>query len=121
MGGFKVTKVNQIVLMSKGTEKAKRFYEDVLGLAKTEEYDGMVFFQVGETTLMLHPAGETTGNKNGIGIEFRADHLMNLVDKVKKAGLGKVVQEPVDRDWGVRETVIEDPDGYEIWFTEPFK
>lgn len=118
MGAFTISKVQQIVIMSKDTKTSKKFYGEVLGLQRTEEYDGMVFFQIGETILMLHPTDEDIPAKSGIEIEFRVDHVKNLVEKVKQSGLGKIIQEPIDREWGVREVIIEDPNGYEIWFTE---
>ena len=121
MGEFTVSKVNQIVFMAKDTERSKKFYGEVLGLTKREEYGGMVFFQAGETTIMLHPEEAAAGNKNGIGIEFSVDNVDALVEKVGQSNLGKVVQEPVVREWGVREAIVEDPDGYEIWFTQQLK
>ena len=39
---------------------------------------------------------------------------------IRNAG-GKIVQEPIDREWGVKEAVIADPDGHKIWLVEPLQ
>lgn len=118
MRNYQITRLNQVVIMSQDTEKSVRFYRDVLGLPQKESYDGMFFLEIGETTLMIHPTKEPVNPNNSIGIEFSVDNVNALVEKVKHEEIGKVVQEPVDREWGVREAIVKDPDGYEVWFTQ---
>lgn len=118
MSTFNILKLNQIVIMAQDTEKSAQFYREILQMNETESYDGMYFFKIGETTVMIHPTEEPVNTNNGISIEFTVDNVNALIEKVQQEGIGKVVQEPVDREWGVREAIVEDPDGYQVWFTQ---
>ncbi|KYD08308.1 VOC family protein [Caldibacillus debilis] len=123
MKTFSVSKISSVVLHVKDTKVSAEFYGKVLGLKKTDEYDGMVWFLIGEgenvTPLMLHPSEKPNPVTAGLSVDFSVDDVDALVSAVKSAGIGRVVQEPVDREWGVREAIIEDPDGYQFWCNQP--
>lgn len=51
-------------------------------------------------------------------IELSVDDVVSAITSIKEAG-GLVAQEPIDRDWGVKEAVIVDPNGYKLWISQP--
>lgn len=57
-------------------------------------------------------------SKNGIVIDLPVDDVVSAITSIKEAG-GLVAQEPIDRDWGVKEAVIVDPNGYKLWISQP--
>lgn len=57
-------------------------------------------------------------SKKGIVIELSVDDVVSAITSIKEAG-GLVAQEPIDRDWGVKEAVIVDPNGYKLWISQP--
>lgn len=122
MTNFKIEKLSTIVIPVKNMDRSIHFYKNVLGL--TEEFieDGMAYFSVGpgesKMTIMLHIIDEPEPVEKGVIFELLADNVTEAVASIKSAG-GKIVQEPVDREWGVKEAVISDPDGYRIWIVQP--
>jgi len=119
---FKIEKLNTIVIPVKNMERSIDFYKNVLGLAEDFVEDGMAYFSVGsgegKITIMLHIIDEPEPVEKGVTIELLTDDVTTAVESVKSAGR-KIVQEPVDREWGVKEAVIADPDGYWIWIVQP--
>ncbi|HLS09805.1 VOC family protein [Lentibacillus sp.] len=122
MAHFKIEKLNTIVIPVKNMERSIDFYKNVLGLAEDFVEDGMAYFSVGsgegKITIMLHIIDEPEPVEKGVTIELLTDDVTTAVESVKSAGR-KIVQEPVDREWGVKEAVIADPDGYWIWIVQP--
>lgn len=125
MSAFTVKGIDTIVLHVKDPAESAVFYEQTLDFKKTEEFEGMIWFSVGEgdqaVPFMLHPGEIPEPAASGIGLTLAVDDAEGLVSAVKASETGKIVQEPADREWGVREAVIEDPDGYHIWFVQKLK
>ena len=123
MEKFNISKVSTIVIHVKDMEASTAFYENILGLKKDEETEDMVWLSVGEgkeaVPIMLHISEITEPVENGLAIDLTVDNVDALVASVEKSDFGKVVQQPVHREWGVKEAVLEDPDGYLLWFTQP--
>jgi predicted enzyme related to lactoylglutathione lyase len=114
--------LRSVVLPVKSVGVSAGFYKTALGLVEDYAADGMIWLRIGhgERTipLLLHPTEEPQPVTNGLAMEWAVDDVEVAVSSVQSAG-GSIVQEPVDRDWGVREAVIEDPDGYRIWLVQP--
>lgn len=101
--------------------KSIYFYENVLKLQKEYTDDTMAYFSFGEndkTKILLHIADEPEPTDKGMVMELYVDDVHSAVKFIKEAG-GEIFQEPIDRNWGVKEAVIMDPDGYKIWLAEP--
>ncbi|WP_164669504.1 VOC family protein [Virgibacillus doumboii] len=122
MANFKIEKINTIIIPVKDLDKSIDFYKNVLNLTEDFVENGMAYFSVGEgegkISVMLHIIDEPEPVEKGIVFELITDDVAQAVASVKSAG-GEMVQEPVDREWGVKEAVIGDPDGYRIWVVEP--
>ena len=83
---------------------------------------GMAYFSIGDepekVSLMLHHTSEPEPADHGIGLDFRVNDIEAMVSALREAGV-LIVQDPIEREWGVKEAVIADPDGYKLWVIEP--
>ncbi|WP_139089134.1 VOC family protein [Oceanobacillus oncorhynchi] len=50
-------------------------------------------------------------------IEFLVNDVSSAVSSLRNRNV-KIIQDPIERPWGVKEAVIADPDGYRIWIVE---
>lgn len=122
MANFKIEKINTIIIPVKDLDRSIDFYKNVLHLTEDFVENGMAYFSVGEgegkISVMLHIIDEPDPVEKGIVFELMMDDVVPAVESIKNAD-GEIVQEPVDREWGVKEAVIADPDGYRIWIVQP--
>ncbi|MFA1822008.1 VOC family protein [Virgibacillus oceani] len=123
MAEFNVMRVNTIIVQVKELDKSTQFYEHVLNLNKDFVDKNMAFFRVGsggvEVSILLHTAEDPEPSDKGMVMELLVDNVDVAVSSIKSAG-GEIVQNPINQDWGVREAVIADPDGYKIWLAQRF-
>lgn len=118
MAEFNIIGLNTIIVQVKNLERSIHFYEHVLDLNKTFIDNSMAFFSLGEgITILLHTVDAPEPSDKGMVIELLVDDVDAAVSSIKSAG-GGIVQRPIKRDWGVREAVIADPDGYKIWLAQ---
>lgn len=121
MAEFNVMGLNTIIIQVKDLAKSIHFYERVLQLEKEFVDKDMAFFRVGSgkggVTVLLHSTDAPDPTDKGMVIELLVDDVAAAVSYIKSAG-GEIVQQPVIQDWGVREAVIADPDGYNIWLVQ---
>lgn len=121
MAGFNVMRLNTIIVQVKELEKSIQFYEHVLNLKKDSVDKNMAFFRIGsgagEISILLHTAEDPEPSDKGMVMELLVDDVDAAVSSIKSAN-GEIVQHPVHQDWGVREAVIADPDGYKIWLAQ---
>ncbi|UFT98463.1 VOC family protein [Radiobacillus kanasensis] len=121
MADFTIKKLNTIIVPVKDLERSIHFYKHVLHLSEDFVENGMAYYSVGsgegKLSIMLHIIDEPEPVEKGIVIELLLDDVHAAVSSIRKAG-GEIVQEPIDREWGVKEAVIADPDGYKIWIVE---
>ncbi len=124
MAAFKIKRLNTIIIQVKDLEKSIQFYETVLNLEKGYVDDSMAYFSFDTendpTTILLHIVDESEPVDKGIVIELLVDRLEEAVQSIRNAGF-EIIQEPVDREWGVKEAIVADPDGYKIWLAEPLE
>ncbi|WP_176222048.1 VOC family protein [Tuberibacillus sp. Marseille-P3662] len=121
MPSFDIQGVSTVVIQVRNVEVSKVFYKDTLGLSEDFADGGMVWLSIGAgehaTPLLLHPTEQPEPVANGLTIEISVDNVDAVIEAIRTSK-GRVVQEPVDREWGVREAVIEDPDAYRIWIVQ---
>jgi predicted enzyme related to lactoylglutathione lyase len=121
MANFKLMGLNTIIVQVKDLDKSMRFYENILKLNKDFEDKNMVFFSVGsdegKVTILLHTVDAPEPSDKGMVIELLVDDVDAAVSSIKTDG-GEIVKGPINQDWGVREAVIVDPDGYKIWLAQ---
>ena len=111
---------SRILLRPADLDRSRRFYRDVLGLAVYREFGspadpGMVFF-LGQGLLEVSGQGPgPSGAPVMIWLQVRdvdAEH-----SRLSAAGV-RVLREPADEPWGLREMWIADPDGVRIVLVE---
>lgn len=93
-------------------EKAKRFYEETLGLEKKYEYSSYAGFECGGVEVGLIPRLEE-GQKIGQfspPVGFLVDDVERVCHELKQKGV-KFVKELHEEPWGGRQATISDPDG----------
>lgn len=118
MAAFKIMGINTIIVQVKDLERSIYFYEQILHLNKDYVDGSMAFFSVGKgISILLHTADAPEPTDKGMVMELRVDDADAAVSSIKSAG-GKIVQNPANQAWGVREAVIADPDGYKIWLAQ---
>ena len=85
------------------------FYRDVVGLHTYREWGtGTVFFLGGGLLEISGSAGPVTGDKLSLWLQVR--DVDAEFARLQAAGV-TVVEEPVDKPWGLREARLRDPDG----------
>ena len=122
MSKFHLDRVNTVIIPVKDLNESIQFYEEVLQLRKGYVDESMAYFSFGsdgnETTILLHVIDQPEPVEKGIVIELSVDDVVSAITSIKEAG-GLVAQDPIDRDWGVKEAVIVDPNGYKLWISQP--
>ncbi|WP_147210503.1 VOC family protein [Oceanobacillus sojae] len=110
-----------MVVPVKDLNRSIDFYKNVLHLEQTFTDESMAFFLVRaseeKTTILLHLIDEPEPVEKGVVIEFLVNDVTSAISSMKRKHT-EVIQEPVNRPWGVKEAVISDPDGYRIWIVE---
>src|SRR5574341_420579 len=100
-----------------------RWYTEVLGFIVGEEWkEGGalrgVELKAGAVSLMLDQDdfGKGRDRPKGVGVRLYCRTIQSvdqLADNVRQRG-GRLLAGPADQPWGVREIVVQDPDGYLI-------
>ena len=67
--------------------------------------------------ILLHIVDTPEPVEKGIVFELLVDDVMKAISSIKE-NQGIIIQEPINREWGVKEAVISDPDGYKIWIVQ---
>ncbi|MBD3335174.1 MAG: hypothetical protein GF355_06625 [Candidatus Eisenbacteria bacterium] len=116
--------VHHIVLFFKDTEAARDWYEKV-GFVYARGYQGMHWFKLGTTELMLHPAKEPQ-QCHSTEIHAAVADVTAMFRHVVRQKLtpydhkqpGVKLEEPVTRPWGDKEFELDDPEGHRWAFTQ---
>ena len=106
-------------------ERAKRFYEKVLGLNKKYEYPSYVGFECGGVEIGLRPEAQLEIGKDSASIQFLVDDVDEEYRKLVSKGV-EFIKKPHEEPWGGRQASFHDPDGnlleiMEINWKEYFK
>jgi catechol 2,3-dioxygenase-like lactoylglutathione lyase family enzyme len=100
-----------------------RFYQDGLGLKQDWADEHHVAFALptkgnpNGAWLLLHPKTNGANVPHELGT-FMVDDLDAVVERIRSAGY-RIVEEPTDQPWGVRQAAVVDPDGYGLTLTMP--
>jgi len=98
-----IRKIQHITFPVSDLKKAVDFYENILGLKKTNEWSNYAIFDVGGVDFGIEPEGK-----------FQMFLLVDDVDEayktLKEKGV-KFLTEPKDQFWGGRTAEFTDPDG----------
>lgn len=115
--------VHRLVLYCADTEASKGWYE-AAGFEYSHGYDGMHWFELGASEVMLHPGGSGAGESSPT-LHAWASDLDGLFRRAAERGLrpsdhqqpGAALAAPVLRPWGERVFELTDPDGHTWAFT----
>jgi catechol 2,3-dioxygenase-like lactoylglutathione lyase family enzyme len=92
--------------------KAKKFYEEILGLEKKYEFSSYVGFECGgvEIGLIPKPEGEQKASQTSPSVEFLVDNVDKVYEELKSKGV-EFIKELHDEPWGGKQATFTDPDG----------
>jgi uncharacterized glyoxalase superfamily protein PhnB/GNAT superfamily N-acetyltransferase len=103
------------ILFSSDIRKSIAYYTEILGFdSKWEWGDPPTFGGVNKDVVNLFFCKECQGHP-GTWIAVMVDNVDELHERIKAKG-GKVLSPPEDKEWGLREMLVEDPDGHIIRF-----
>lgn len=122
--------LHQIFLMSSDLEQSSTFFEDALGLTKTDEGERSVEFKTGPCTLKveadfeekvlaefgLEPLAEDRGD--GIITVIEVDDVDASYRQAASAE-AEILMEPREVNWGRKMFLIESPSGYVFEVSRP--
>lgn len=93
--------------------KAKKFYEEILGLEKKYEYSSYVGFECGgvEIGLIPKPEGEQKASQTSPSVEFLVDNVDKVYKDLRSKGV-KFIKELHDEPWGGRQATFTDTDDH---------
>jgi uncharacterized glyoxalase superfamily protein PhnB len=117
--------IGTIVLFFKDAERAREWYEG-LGFSYVRGYEGMHWFRIGDTEIMIHPSDKVSGG-NDPAIHVHVSDVDSVFRRALELGQkpydhqqpGVDLKGPVTRPWGVREFELLDPEGHRWAFTQP--
>jgi len=100
-----IEKIENLTIRVSDLKKAINFYENILGLKKTNEWSTYAIFNIGETELGLSP-----DPKAELQIYLRVANIDEEYKTLKEKGV-QFVTEPKDQYWGGRTAMFKDSDG----------
>jgi catechol 2,3-dioxygenase-like lactoylglutathione lyase family enzyme len=111
---------SQVLLQPADLERSFRFYAESLGLHVYREWRsgparGAVFF-LGGGFLELSGSPGTTVSEN-VGLWLQVRDVNAVGHELQEAGVD-IIELPTDKQWGLREMKIRDPDGLSIAIVE---
>lgn len=121
-------KITGLVLWVSENRLSEKFYRK-LGFEVTESTDRHSVIRLDGFEIMLINMRDEekfandamVGHKGkGMYVYIRADNVDALHGQLKESGLVPAT-EPTDWDWGNREFILKDPDGYKLCFWQPIQ
>ena len=111
---------SRVLLQPTDFERSFRFYSETLGLHVYREWGseanrGVVFF-LGGGFLELSGSSRTRSSGN-VSLWLQVRDVDAVRRELEAAGVD-IVEPPVDKPWGLRETRVRDPDGVRIVIVE---
>lgn len=106
-------KVRRIVanIAVSDTEKARAFYQDVLGLDLLMDHGWIKTFGSAEAmTVQVSFASQGGSGTLVPDLSIEVDDLADVLERVRQAGM-VIEYGPVDEPWGVRRFYVRDPFG----------
>ncbi|MBB6127915.1 glyoxalase superfamily protein [Mucilaginibacter lappiensis] len=106
-------KVKRIVsnISTPDVAKAKRFYQDVLGLDVVMDHGWIATYGSPDNmSIQISFASEGGSGTPVPDVSIEVDDINAAIERVRKAGF-KIEYGPVDEPWGVRRFYVRDPFG----------
>lgn len=114
--------VRTVAIYVQDPDRARAFYEGLLGLTFISERARRIQLAVGETRLLISPThvdeqDATEALHGRCEVYFEVVDVDALVARLRGEGV-PVTQEPTDEPWGERDAVVLDPDGFPVFLTQ---
>lgn len=120
----------QVYLMTPDLDASTEFFENDLGLTKTDEGDGTVSFDTGRCELKLEsdfdeetlaafglePPGEERGD--GVVVVIEVEDVEGTFETAEAAG-AEILLEPTEVEWGRKMFLVRSPTGYTFEISRP--
>ena len=101
------------ILYSSDVKRSLRFYTEVLGFESKWEWDDPpTFGGVSKNSVEIFFCKEGQGHP-GTWLSIMIDNVDELFERITEKE-GKIISAPENMEWGLREMVVEDPDGHRI-------
>jgi len=99
------------------------WYQQALGFHVVYRVPGLVHLRrdrYQDVLLIPSESGGLDSPGKGVVMQFQAGEVSagEIADKARQAGSSDVVG-PREQPWNVREVTVQDPDGYQLRFSEP--
>jgi len=111
-------------------DAAVSFYTDVFGYTLLRKEGAPATFAIGHihgaTIMFMHerwyagPAGELDRRGTGVDIRVMVPDVDAVYERVRAAEQ-KVLHEIADRDYGLRDFIVRDPNGFRLRFASPLQ
>ena len=101
-----------VTLYVSDLERAKKFYEETLGLEKKYEYSSYIGFECGGVEIGLNPKLEKGQRASPLSppVNFLVEDVEKLYNELKRKGV-KFTKELHEEPWGGKQAPFTDPDG----------
>jgi catechol 2,3-dioxygenase-like lactoylglutathione lyase family enzyme len=101
-----------VTLYVSNLERAKKFYEETLGLEKKYEYPSYVGFECGGIEIGLIPKLEKRQKIRPLSppVNFLVDNVERVYTELKQRGVN-FTKELHEEPWGGKQATFKDPDG----------
>lgn len=107
------TYLGHVLLYVADLARAKRFYEDVVGLRPVfEEAAHAILVGANGVTLGLNVNSELAGPGKGVQVDFEVPDVDAAYTRIRM--LAPETEPPVTQPWGLRHLYLTDPDGRKI-------
>src|SRR5690349_14590013 len=106
-----IFKNNIPVLYSENVRRSIEYYTNVLGFEHQWEWDDPPTFGGVSKDLVEIFFSEKSQGHPGTWVYMIVDNVDEFYEKAKANG-ARFLSPPENREWGLRETVVEDPDGH---------
>jgi GNAT superfamily N-acetyltransferase/uncharacterized glyoxalase superfamily protein PhnB len=103
------------ILRSEDIRRSIAYYTDILGFENKWEWDDPPSFGgVSKNSVEIFFCEKGQGQP-GTWLSIMVDKVDELYESIRSKG-GKILMVPEDKEWGLREMLVEDPDGHIIRF-----
>ncbi|MGE5576645.1 MAG: VOC family protein [Syntrophothermus sp.] len=106
-------KVDVIGISTKNLERLAGFYQDILGLKKSNQFPGTVVFYLTGLMITITERSHLTEQcqePGRISLSFFVDDIQKVYATLKEKGVN-FIQPPVSQPWGGKMAIFSDPDG----------
>src|SRR5689334_21499629 len=99
------------ILYSSDISKSIQYYKEVLGFKDSWEWDDPpTFGGVSKDLVQLFFCKEAQGHP-GTWLAINVDNVDEYYESIRAKG-ANIPSPPSDKDWGLREMLVQDPDGH---------